>query len=134
MVCYYCLVFLDRPVLPFESSELSFLLINNFFVWVKPVDLLYQQLIIMVLIKTLYEYGMSLQRIITLFVVIFGIAHGVQLFWMPLPIALGFLVFSIVASFIFPVLVLRVRNGYLYNIVIHLLAYDMAALLFWMLA
>jgi len=127
-ISYFILTFLDQPVFPFDSRGTSFLLMNNFFLLAKPLEILVQQLLIILLVTKLKEQGMSLRRIITLFVLFFGTIHIFQIFKTDLIIGLGFTFFAILASFIFPYLVLKVRNGYIYNFMIHLVAYDIAAL------
>jgi uncharacterized membrane protein YfcA len=131
IVCYYCLNFLTAPVGPFENTETSFLLLNKYFIWVKPFDVLYQQIILIVLIKKLYEYKMNLKNITILFFVFFGTMHIFQIFRTDLTIALLFTLFGILGSFIFPYMILKKRDGYLYNYIIHMLVYAVAALSFW---
>lgn len=130
---YFILNFLSQPAWPFDSRGTSFLLMNNFFLWAKPLEVFVQQLLIALLVTRLYQFGISLKKIIALFVLFFGAVHIFQVFKADLIIGLGFTFFAIVASCIFPYLLLRVRNGYLYNFMIHLAAYDIAALLAWML-
>lgn len=133
IICYYCLNFLSSPIIPFERTGISFLLLNKFFIGVMPLNVLFQQIILTILITKLYQYKMSFKNIILMFVIIFGAAHIFQIFSINLFVGLGFTFFAIVGSFIFPYMILKVRNGYLYNIMIHLLVYDIATLVFWTL-
>ncbi|MFA6520431.1 MAG: hypothetical protein WCT44_02365 [Candidatus Paceibacterota bacterium] len=130
---YFILNFVDQPAWPFESRGISFLLMNNFFIYAKPLEIFVQQLLITILVTKLYQSGMSLKKIITLFVVFFGAIHIFLIFKADTIIGLGFTFFAILASFIFPYMLLKVRNGYVYNFMIHLAAYDIAALLTWSL-
>jgi len=130
---YFVLNFLDKPALPFDNRGTSFLLMNNFFIWAKPFEVFAQQLLIILLVTRLYKSGMSLNKIIALFVLFFGTIHIFQIFKTDLIIGLGFTFFAILASFLFPYMLLKVRNGYIYNFMIHLAAYDIAALLTWWL-
>jgi hypothetical protein len=130
-LCYFILNFLNQPMWPFDNRGTSFLLMNNFFIWAKPLEVFVQQLLIALRVVKLYQYNMSLKKIITLFVFIFGTVHIFQVFKTDLIIGLGFTFFALLASFIFPYMLLRVRNGYIYNFMIHLAAYDIAALLAW---
>lgn len=131
ITCYYCLHFLNEPIGPFENTGTSFLLLENFFIWVKPFDVLYQQIILIILIKKLHQYKITLRSITIMFVFVFGASHIFQVFKTDFVIGLGFLLFGLAGSFIFPFMILKVKNGYLYNFIIHLLVYDLAALLFW---
>jgi hypothetical protein len=131
VLSYFILNFLNQPVWPFDSQGTSFLLMNNFFIWAKPLEVFVQQLLIALLVTRLYQLDMSLKQIIALFVFIFGAVHIFQIFKTDIIIGFGFTFFAILASFIFPYMLLRVRNGYIYNFMIHLVAYDIAALLAW---
>ena len=128
---YYIIKFIAQPIWPFDSHGTSFLLMNNFFVWAKPFEVFVQQLLIILLVTKLHQSDMSLKKIITFFVFAFGAVHIFQIFKTDIIIGLGFTFFAILASFIFPYMILRVRNGYVYNFMIHLVAYDIAALLAW---
>lgn len=130
---YLVLNFLSQPVWPFDSRGTSFLLMNNFFIFAKPFEVFVQQLLIILLVTRLHQSGMSLKKIIMLFVFGFGVIHIFQIFKTDLIIGLGFTFFAILASLIFPYMLLRVRNGYIYNFMIHLAAYDIAAILTWSL-
>ncbi len=128
---YFILTYLGRPVWPFDSNGTSFLLMNNFYLWVKPLDVLVQQLLIILLVTKLHQYKMSLKQITALFVFGFGAIHIFQIFKTDLFIGLGFTGGAIISSFVYPYMILKVRNGYLYNYMIHLGIYSLAALLAW---
>ena len=76
---------------------------------------------------------MSQKQITLLFVVGFGAIHIFQTLKTDVIIGLGFTLFAILGAFIFPHMILNVRNGYLYNYMIHLGVYNLAALLTWTL-
>lgn len=69
IVFYICLYRCDTPVWPFEAQGTSFLMMDNFFLWVKPIDVLVQQMMIMILVARLRQYGMTLSAMRWLFVV-----------------------------------------------------------------
>lgn len=130
---YFILNYLDRPMWPFDSRGSSFLLMNNYYLWVKPLDILLQQLFVILLVTKLSQYKLTLKQIITILVLGFGLIHIFQIFRMDLVIGLTYTMVAIIFSFIFPYMILKVKNGYIYNYMIHLGIYNMAALLLWML-
>jgi hypothetical protein len=129
ILSYIILSFFKQSILPFESFGASPLLMNNFFIWVKPFDIFVQQLLIVLLVKKLSECGMSLREITILFVFGFGLIHIPQILKTDLVVGLSYILIAIIFSFIFPRMILRVRNGYLYNYMIHIGFYDLVALL-----
>ena len=130
---YFILNFLNQPIWPFSSKGASILLMNNFYLWVKPLNVLVQQLLIIVLVKKLSQSNLNVKQITTLFILGFGLIHVFQIFKTDLIIGLGFMFIAIFFSFIFPYLILKKRNGYLYNYMFHLGTYNLAAILAWTL-
>jgi len=128
---YFILSFLNQPVWPFDSRGTSFLLMNKFYLWVKPLDVFVQQLLIIVLVKKLYQYKLSLRQITILFICGFGLIHIFQVFKTSLIIGLGFTFVAMLSSLVYPYMILKVRNGYLYNYMIHLGIYNIVALTAW---
>jgi hypothetical protein len=101
--------------------------------WAKPLDVLIQQLLIIWLTTKLYANGLSLKQIITFFLVAFGSIHIFQVLKTDWVIGLVFTAGALVSSVLYPYLLLRVRNGYIYNYMIHLGLYSIAALVAWMM-
>ncbi len=130
---YFILNFLDQPIWPFDSKGTSFLLMNNFYLWVKPFDVLVQQILILIIVKKLYLYNLSLKNITVIFILGFGLIHIFQIFKTDVIIGLAFTIGAILSSFIYPYMILKVRNGYIYNYMIHMGIYNLAAILAWTL-
>lgn len=130
---YFILNYLNQPVWPFDSRGTSFLLMNNFYIWTKPFDVFLQQLLIVLLVTKLHQYKLTLKQITMLFVLGFGVIHIFQIFKTDIIIGLAFTLGAIISSFVYPYMILKVRNGYIYNFMIHLGIYNIAALLSWML-
>lgn len=130
---YLILKYLEQPEWLFDSRGSSFLLMNDFYVWAKPMDIMAQQLLILLLVLKLNDLKMSVNQITKLFVVGFGAAHVFQLLRTDLIIGLLYLVTAIIFSFVFPRMILKVRNGFIYNFMIHLFAYNAAAMVAWVL-
>lgn len=125
--------FLETPSWPFDIAGTSPLLMNDFFVWTKPFDVLVQQLLILVLVKKLDQYGQSLQQITTMLVCGFGLVHVVQMVRTDVIVGLTFASVAIIFSFVFPYMILKVKHGCVYNFMIHLGVYDLFALLAWII-
>jgi hypothetical protein len=64
VLSYFILNFLNQPAWPFDSKGTSFLLMNNFFIWAKPLEVFVQQLLIALLVTRLYQLDMSVKKII----------------------------------------------------------------------
>jgi hypothetical protein len=128
---YIVIHFFNQPTWPFDNRGASFLLMNNYYIWAKPFDILVQQLLISVFIIKLQKYGMNLKKITILMSVGFGTLHIFQILKTSLVVGLSFTVVAIGFSLIFPYLILKVRNGYAYNYVIHLAVYSFGAVLAW---
>lgn len=133
LISYYVITYLERPNWPFSDRGTSFLLMNNYYIWAKPFDVLVQQLLIIWLIAKLYANGLSLRQIISFFLVAFGSIHIFQVLKTDWIIGLLFTFGALISSVVYPYLFLRVRNGYLYNYLIHLGIYNVAALAAWLL-
>lgn len=133
LVSYFILAYVERPDWPFSDQGTSFLLMNNFYVWAKPFDILIQQLLIVWLTTKLYKNGLTLKQIILFFLVAFGAIHIFQVLKTDWIIGLLFTAGALASSVLYPYLILRTRNGYIYNYMIHLGLYNIAALTAWLL-
>jgi hypothetical protein len=132
-ISYIILHYLERPAFPFSITGTSFLLLNNFFIWVKPLDVLVQQLMIIVLVRKFSELKLKYKTIAIICLFCFGIIHIFQVFKTSLIIGLCFTFVALLLSIVFPYLILKVKNGVIYSYVIHLGIYTLAALLSWYL-
>ncbi len=132
-VSYFIINYVERPSWPFSDRGTSFLLMNSFYVWAKPLDILIQQLLIVWLTTKLYTNGLALKQIILFFLVAFGAIHIFQVLKTDWIIGLLFTAGALAASLVYPYLILRTRNGYIYNYMVHLGLYNIAALTAWLL-
>jgi len=133
LVSYFIITYVERPDWIFSDRGTSFLLMNNYYVWAKPFDVLVQQLLIIWLITKLYTNGLTLKQIISFFLIAFGSIHIFQVLKTDWVIGLLFTGGALVSSVLYPYLLLRVRNGYIYNYMFHLGLYNIAALAAWLL-
>ena len=128
---WICNNYLNPPIELIKNSPASYTLVNNYFLWVKPIDVLLQQLMIIVLVTKLANNKVSLKNITFALAIIFGVAHIESLQRMELTYALILTVSATAMSVVLPYFILKIKNGYLYNVMIHLAFVDVAALLFW---
>lgn len=131
LTVYFITHYAERPDWPFSDRGTSFLLLNNYYIWAKPLDIVAQQMLIIWLTMKLHSQGFSLRKIIGLFIGFFGAIHIFQVMKTDVVIGLLFTTGAVLFSIIFPYLILRVRNGYLYNFMLHLVVYNIAALVAW---
>jgi hypothetical protein len=129
---WICNNFLREPIELIKNNSASFILVNKYFLLVKPIDVLLQQTMIIVLVKKLHQSRVSLQNIIFSIAIIFGTTHIYGVRKMELIPALLLTIVATSMSLIFPYLILKVKEGYLYNFMIHLAFVDIAALLIWL--
>lgn len=128
---YFILKYCNQPIWPFESKGASFLLMNKYFIWVKPLDVLLQQTLIVLLITRLSKLKLSIKRITLLCIIGFGAIHFFQVLITDSIVGLGYAIGATLFSLIIPYMIIKVKNGYIYNFMIHMAAYDIAALLAW---
>ena len=133
LVSYFIITYVERPDWIFSDRGTSFLLINNYYVWAKPLDVLVQQLLIIWLTTKLYANGLTLKQIIIFFLIAFGSIHIFQVLKTDWMIGLLFTIGALMSSVLYPYLLLQTRNGYVYNYMIHLGLYNIAALAAWLL-
>jgi hypothetical protein len=133
LVSYFIITYVDKPDWIFSDRGTSFLLMNNYYVWAKPLDILIQQLLIIWLTTKLFANGLTLKQIISFFLIAFGSIHIFQVLKTDWVIWLLFTAGALVSSVLYPYLLLRVRNGYIYNYMFHLCLYNIAALAAWLL-
>jgi len=122
-------LYFDPP--PISAHGASFLLMNEYFIWAKPFDVLAQQGLIFILYHKLADWQNSLRRIQVIFIFIFGIPHIFQTLLTETIVGVGFATASIGAAIIFPYLLKNVTLGPALCFLIHLLAYSMTAMITW---
>lgn len=95
----------------------------------KSIEVLVQQILIAILVLEFYSRFNSLKETIISYAICFGGAH-ILLFSLngaPTPYALMMILGSLLSSLVFPYLILRVRGGFIYTYVIHLVFYIILA-------
>ncbi len=123
------MLYFDPP--PISAHGASFLLMNEYFIWAKPFDVIAQQGLIFILYHKLADKQNSLRQIQVIFVVIFGLPHIFQTLLTETIVGVGFAAASIGAAIIFPYLLKNFTLGPALCFLIHLLAYSMTAMITW---
>ena len=132
LVSYLLITYAERPDWPFSDHGTSFLLMNKYFVWAKPLDVLIQQLLIIWLTTKLLANRLSLKQIIIFFMFAFGSIHIFQTLKTDWIIGLLFTGGALISSVLYPYFLIHVRDGYIYNYMFHLGLYNLAALIAWL--
>jgi len=127
--CYLCLHYLGKPNDAFAYRGISFLELSGFFIWAKPMEVFWQQLMIIVLVKKLESQKLSLYQIMLVCMAAFGSIHIYQALRADAIIGTGFTIIALLFSVLFPYMILNIKNGYLYNYTIHLTTYSFVAIL-----
>ena len=133
LTSYVILTYFEQPIWPFESRNTSFLLMNKYYVWAKPIDVFVQHVLINLLVFKLRTLKLNLRQITKIIVITFGCIHIFQALRTELIISYAYTAVAIIFSFLFPKMILQTRNGYIYNFMIHLAVYNVAALIAWTL-
>ncbi|MDP4011812.1 MAG: hypothetical protein Q8P72_06335 [Candidatus Roizmanbacteria bacterium] len=128
---WICNQYLTAPLELMKTSTASFIQVDRYFIWAKPLDVLLQQVMIILLVTKLHEKNVRIRTIAFFLAVLFGVAHMVTVQRLDLNIAVLMTVFTTLFALAIPYLQLKVRNGYLINFMIHIALVDLAALLFW---
>lgn len=90
----------------------------------KSIEILFQQLLVVALVLALSAQQYSIRKISVYCAVVFGGSHVLLAFGsVPVGYVIRFMVSAAVFGFIFPYLILRVRNGLAYSYMIHWLYY-----------
>jgi hypothetical protein len=115
---------------PYEQ----FLALDHRYLLSKSCELLFQQIMIVLLILTIHSMTSSMIYVIVTYGVIFPLAH------LPIYPFIGtneksfrvfYLVASITSAILFPLLILKVNCGFVYSYAIHLSFYTLSALILW---
>lgn len=130
----YFPTFFRPPTLYFESyPDRHYLEISLRRLLSKSTDIAAQQVFIVLLVVFLRDAGLSVPGIIAAFFMLFALLHTPLLVlewrrWPWFAFAGAILLFSIV----FPVLILLVPYGFVYNIILHWLFYTTTSAVFWL--
>jgi hypothetical protein len=121
-----------KPLQFFEKySKLPFLHLDKRYLVSKSLEILYQQILIVILVFILKDLSINIFMITFVFAVLFGFGHLAAL--VLYKSFFGKLVFiaSIFASLIFPYLILNFRYGFVGTYLLHLYFYTSSGILFW---
>ena len=129
---YICHKFGTSPI-DVSQQYVSFLNLDLNFLFVKPFEVGFQQVLIVFLAYTLYSQKIKLRNILIIFVIFFGLLHCLLIQKLDIKIALYFIIFATLFAWIFPFLILKIRGGIWWSFAVHLFFYDFSAILFWFL-
>jgi hypothetical protein len=114
-------------VLPAEGIAIAtnpdFLRGGPGYLFVKTIEILFQQVLIMLLILTLASYRDDIWFVSKAYAAIFGIAHIALIPKLGLAYTLLFFGAALMSACIFPYIILRIKNGFVYSYIAHWSAY-----------
>ncbi len=135
MVYYLSRQHLVRPTqLIDQHSHQYFIKMDYRYLISKSFDILFQQVMIMIMVTLLSQQNYSLLQIMLYFVLLFGIVHVFALFSAGKIFGTYYLVASIIGAVVFPILILKVSYGFVYSYIIHFFFYSISSLFFWLFA
>lgn len=119
----------SRLINKFKTVEI--LSLNTTFLLSKSFEILYQQIYIWLLIIWLNDYGFNGLSISLMLSIMFGIGHLLLFAKMGKLFTLIYSVAAVIASFMFPYLVMNVNYGFLYSYILHTYFYTFLGVSFW---
>ncbi len=124
--------YLTRPTKLIEKYPREFFLAMDYrYMFSKSFEILFQQVMVVILVLLLWEEGLNIVSICALFATVFGIVH------IPLIRTEGwffgcfFTVSSALSGILFPPLILKVHYGFVYTYTIHWVYYTVSGVFFW---
>ena len=117
-----------------ENPHELFLTLDYRYLTSKSFELLFQQVMIVLLILTIHRTTTTMINVMVIFGVIFAVAH------VPIYRLIGtssrvfklvYFAASLMSAIVFPLLILRVSYGFVYGYIIHSSFYTLCALFFW---
>jgi hypothetical protein len=112
------------------DGTLYFAKFDNKYLFSKSFEILYQQIMIALLVIWLISSGFSFIIAVLIFAIFFGLGHVLLFFYYKKSVSLFFLVASIISSFVFPFLILKVEWGIIYSYIFHWIFYIFAGFIF----
>lgn len=123
---------LRRPeALIARHPEEFYLRMDHRYLVPKSFEVLFQQLVIVVLTTLLADTGLSLSGVVLAFLGIFGVLHLPMLLIIGTGPGLYYGVASVTLAAAFPLLILRLQSGFLYSYAAHWFFYTVVAVFAW---
>jgi hypothetical protein len=124
---------LRRPdALIVQNPAMFFLHFDLRYLFAKVFDIMFQQTLIFMFVRLLLGRGLSRGRTCLLCVVLFGLAHTYLLSYKGFGLGMYFVIFSMGAGWIFPLLIAKYRNGVAYTFSIHWMFYIITGTICWL--
>ena len=125
--------FLSPPWLLIQKNpDMFFLKLDLRYLVPKLFDISFQQVLVLLLLLSLRRGGLSVKGTCSTCCVLFGAPHLFLLDRNGLAVGGYFLIFSLLAGFLFPYIILRYRRGLAYTFSLHLLFYVATGVLCWL--
>lgn len=109
----------------------SFLRMDYRYVISKSCEIFFQQVMIVIFVLLLIDYGLSIWQIILTFLVFFGVVHVPLIKLEGKVMGYFFTLSSLVSALVFPPLILLFNYGFVYSYTVHWAFYTFSAVLFW---
>lgn len=120
-----------KPEKLIKQNPLNFFLrLENKYLVSKSFNILFQQVMILILV-ILLKQSLSLDKIIISFAIFFGLGHLFLSFFMGKFFSIFFTIFAVLSAIIFPIIILYVPSGFIYTYIIHWIFYISIGLFFW---
>ena len=121
---------INRAYLETHPTE-HLLRLDNRYIFSKLGETLLHQILVMLLVAFLTEYGLNLVEIIIISTVLFTATHVALIPTTDFSFGFYFTAAIALSAFIFPPIVILTNYGFIYNIALELLFYTLSAVIFW---
>lgn len=106
------------------NPGLYVLITENVYILTKSLEIFYQQITIAILVFLLnFRLNLTTKKITHIFTTVFVLLHLFNLLYMPLIFAIIFILGSFVAGLVFPKMIIKNRDGFIYTYLLHWLFY-----------
>jgi len=114
-----------------ENPQVFFLKLDNKYLASKSFEILFQQILIVLLVLWLSQLGLSIFELIISFAILFGLGHSYLIYSRGKLFGTILTISSILSAIIFPILIIYVPWGFIYSYFVHWMFYISVGFFFW---
>jgi hypothetical protein len=109
--------------LPASIHAVDFLVGGPGYVLTKIIEILFQQVLIVALILSIASYKNDVLFVAGVYAALFGVAHLALVPKLGVPLTILFFGLALLSAVVFPYLIMKVRNGFVFSYMVHWVAY-----------
>ncbi|MCX7921897.1 MAG: hypothetical protein N3B21_07800 [Clostridia bacterium] len=133
LVYYLANRFIQKPMDVIMKYKEDFLKIDYRYMFSKSFEILFQQLIVAIVAAVLRNMGFDTYKIVLAFAILFALPHVFLIFITDLKFAMFYTFSAMLSAVAFPLLILKINNGFIFSYIVHFVFYTCSALVVWIL-